>query len=59
MDYKTATISKKKFASYILLGLFERVVGEHGIDEENNNLMKKLRQGQGSCGKSRRRRRLF
>lgn len=62
---KTATISKKKFVSFLLYGMFERVVTDHEIDEETLATMKKLRQGKGSCGKDeegsrrRRRRRMF
>jgi len=43
MDYKTATISKKKFALYVLLGFFERVVSDHGVEEDTLNSMKKIR----------------
>jgi hypothetical protein len=47
----------------MLLGMFERVVEEHGIDEESLNIMKKMRAGKkGGCGKEktkRKRRFLF
>jgi hypothetical protein len=43
MDIKTATISKKKFITFVLLGMFERVVTDHGIDEETLATMKNLR----------------
>lgn len=46
MDYKTATISKKRFSTYVLLGFFERVVTDHGVEEDTLNAMKKIRQGE-------------
>ena len=58
MNRRTASISKKNFQTFVLIGFWERVVKEHEIDEKDNNYMKSVRSGKGNgCSKSRRRRR--
>lgn len=58
MNHKTATIAKKNFQTFVLIGFFERVVKDFEIDETDNNYMKNVRSSKGGgCSKSRRRRR--